>query len=163
MLYGNEIGVESWPVQFMNSIGLKKVLSKKSTASPRVILLEKIPRILSEKWIHMKPKHLIDETSRCKSTSRTIILKVQNNKLRSLTICDASPYRNVYSSPSVPLHVARVGIPLTCTSKHTETIIGVINTERDCVSCQSLGRRFTLFLHQRKRSALCRRVYLRPQ
>ena len=74
----------------------------------RALSCWKIPRILSEKWNHMRAKHLIEVTSRCKSTSKTIILKVQNNKLRLLTICDASPY-HVCSIPSVPLHDARIG------------------------------------------------------
>ena len=129
MLYESENGVEGWPVQYMNSIGFKKVLSKKSTVGPRVFLLEKIPRMLSENWNHMRPKNLIDVTSHCKSTSRTVIFKVQNNKLHSLTLCDASPYHNVCSTPSVPLHDPRVGIPFTVTSIHTETVIGVINAE----------------------------------
>ena len=58
VLYGSEIGGEGWPVQYMNCIGLKNVLSKKSTLSLRIILLEKITRMLSEKWNHMRPNPL---------------------------------------------------------------------------------------------------------
>ena len=88
---------------------------------------------IERKWNHMRPKHLTDIASRCNSTSRTITLKVQSNRLRSLTICDASPYHYVCSTPSVSLHDALVGIPFTCTSIHTETAIGHRHDQRRSV------------------------------
>ena len=89
---------------------------------------KRYPGCWSKKWNHMEPKHLIDITSHYKSMSRTIILKIQN-KLCLLTICNVTLYHNVCFTPSVLLHDTRSGIPFTCTSIHTETAIGVINSE----------------------------------
>ena len=61
MLYGSEIGGEGWPVENMNFISLKKVLSKKSTVSPRVILLEKDTPDIERK---MEP-HEAEAPDRC--------------------------------------------------------------------------------------------------